>query len=352
MSLGLILISAVIKLVAHSIKQNTIVSSEVELQENFYYLNSELKRIFSNALSSPCGISIDTLMAHNNLRRATISDIGGEYPQSLINVITTKNNNVNVLPTEFPIFSVGIAGSGNEPLNSYGKPFSQSLSNIVAGSQYIIVMQSATPIKPQFDNNTNKGITGGNQGDIQTTKNDYRVNIRPVPYIITNCQQADIFLPSAKTKKYSIPLNNNLKFSHSYKRDETILYPVKLYAYYLSQPKGIDSRSFSRTNLSLTRIDHKPASQPLIAGVQDIKFEWGLSATDTTHSLQGFFTTEQVASSTMTPSDFRNRLISVKATVTVKNINTKNNFKHEKQVTKTRQQIFTLRNQVIRRITQ
>lgn len=364
LGLGLLILSGAVRLLSRSATQSRLLTTEIELQENLNYLGNYLAPIFKNALSSPCGRQLDTLLGDNDslvasdLRRAMIRGEYGLTPQAIGDVITPQTAlpagaAANIIRADdLPLFAVGIAGADREPLNADGAPFSQSLSNIVAGSEYVIVMDSATPIALNL--NSTLGITGGSasggalaalgKNRIPTADMDYRIGATPVPYLITNCQHGDIFRPSAAVRKNAIPIDSNLFFSDHYLSGETILYPLTLYAYYLSQPDGADSPSFSRKNLSLKNA----TSQPLIGGITDIHYEWGLG--EPYQGVQAYVNTQTVLA-TLRQSDFRRALISVRVTLTAQSANAPELLASDadgnrEKPTQTLQRLYTLRQQM------
>lgn len=379
MAIGLLVISGVVRMVSHSITNERFIASEAEIQESLSYIDNRLSFMFKEALSSPCG-NLDAMMADPSnpnvsyVKRATIGAGSAGNPQNIPNVIiqqTPLPSGVapnTIRQNDFPMLLTGIAGATNsagasiEPTAQGGRPFSASLPNIVAGSEYVIIMETSE--KLLLNTTSVQGVRGGTASGgalgtsglnvIPTSTITNRVGLPPMPHIITNCKQADIFMPNAPITATGIPIPANLFFSGAtggYKASESIISQLEMYAYYISQPPG-QTPSFSRINLTLLGGTPAPTPQALVGGITNITFEWGLG--DPTNNVaQGFFTTQDILNGNIDTGYFRRNLISVRVTTTAQGFDNNYLFATDSSgvqtnLTQTATRIYTIRNKMQR----
>ncbi len=292
LALALVIISGVAVVVSQAVKNNRLLSTQVEIQNNIHIIHNRLGLIFKNAMSSPCGHLEAMLASENNpttshLKRAYKLRAGREVAQHVGKVVMPQSpllpstDATTIRQQDFPLFLIGIAGHPGEPKDAAGQPLSNSLPSIVKGSEYFIAMD--LPDKLLLDSNhaglsSVRDVHGGTDAGaaIKTTQIAKRLRgKKSVPWIITDCQQGTVFLSSADegidTSHNIIPVDNDLLFAHGYRDGETLLSSIEVYAYYLSRSKNEAQNNLSRFNLLWKK---KAQAQRLMGGVKAMTFEW------------------------------------------------------------------------------
>lgn len=360
LGLSLLVISGVVGMLGHIGKNARLLTSETKIQESLNFLSNRLGFVFKEALSSPCG-DLNAMMAESSnptvsqLKVAYTMNSGSKAPQSIPNIILPNAPTpppafaTTIGQEDFPMLMMGIAGNPNEPVNNVGNPFSSMLSNIVPGSEYFIVLELSDRIK--LNTGVVNGVSGGAIPMTTTVMPPRLVGQTGIPFIITDCHQADIFVSDAANpiQNNLIPIDAGLFFSGSvgYRDESTIISPIEVFAYYLSQPAGANTPSLQRLRIS----NPMGGSQPILDGVTGMQFSWGLG-TPTNLSVQGRFNTAELLASGMTQGNIRSNLVNVKVTLTVQEGGDSSyvvgSGANRQDYSKTVERTFTIRNQMQR----
>lgn len=350
--IGAIVIAGVVNILSSTIRKERLLSAEAEMQETLSYANNRLSFIFKESLSSPCG-SLENMLATDinptvsKLKTALIDNPnggGGKVPQDINIILQAANARTAVIgQNDFPMLMPGIAGAKNsagtsiEPLDRNSRPFSESLPNIVPDSEYLIAMEISEKV---IINSTDiNGVGGGQDAGgimssltaIPTSNIETGVDSVRVPFIITDCNQADIFKANANVTANSIPVANDLAFHAYYKPNESIISPVNFFAYYIAQDPTTGVFQFRRRNLNLdlpmpasagspATPASLAASQTLVESVTNLAFDWGLGAPGQA-TAQAYFSTNDILQNSASIGNFRRNVISVRTTITVQPIN-------------------------------